>query len=138
MNFELHTLALKFAAAGQFIIAVLGLCLSHLLHWKDDIARMPLLIREVFLIHGWFISLTLGIFSVLTWRFAPDIAHGAHEFLRWFAAGVALFWGVRCVMQWTHYSREHWRGIPSRTAVHWTVFLSYAAFTLTYLRAALM
>ena len=137
MNTDLLILALKLAAVGQLTLAILSLFLSRMLDWKDAIARMPLLIREVFQIHGWFISLTLVIFGVLTWRFAPDIAAGTHEFLRWFAASIAVFWGVRCVMQWTHYSAEHWRGKADRTAIHWIVFLSYAAFTATYLKAAL-
>ena len=138
MNMDLLILALKLAAAGQIILAVLSLFLAEMLDWKDAIARMPLLVREVFLIHGWFISITLAIFDILTWRFAPDIAAGAHKFLRWFAASIAVFWGVRCVMQWTHYSAEHSRGKTDRTAIHCIVFLSYAAFTATYLKAALM
>ena len=130
-------LCLQLAATGQLVLAILSLFLSRLLGWKEAIANMPLLVREVFLIHGWFISITLGIFGVVTWRFAPEMAAGAHDFLRWFAGGIAIFWGIRCVMQWTHYSAEHWRGIPDRTAIHWIVFVSYAAFTATYLKAAL-
>lgn len=137
MNTELLILALKLAALGQIILAILSLFLARMLGWKDDIARMPLLIREVFQIHGWFISITLGIFGVLTWRFAHDMAAGDHDFLRWFAVSIAVFWGTRCVMQWTHYSAEHWRGKTDRIAIHWIVFLNYAAFTATYLKAAL-
>ena len=137
MNIESLILALKLAALGQIILAVLGLFLARLLDWREAIAHMPLLVREVFLIHGWFISLTLMIFGALTWRFAADIAGGSHDFLRWFSGGAGIFWGLRCVMQWTHYSAEHWRGRTDRTAIHWIVFLSYAAFTATYLKAAL-
>lgn len=137
MNTDTLILALKLAAAGQIIIAVLGHFLARMLDWKEAISNMPLLVREVFQIHGWFISLTLLMFGTLTWRFAPDIASGSHEFLRWFAASIGIFWGLRCVMQWTHYSSVHWRGITDRTVIHWIIFLSYAAFTVTYLKAAL-
>ncbi len=137
MNTDTLILALQFAAAGQIIIAVLGFFLARMLDWKEAISNMPLLVREVFQIHGWFISITLLIFGTLTWRFAPDIAGGTHEFLRWFSTGVGIFWGLRCVMQWTHYSSVHWRGIADRTAIHWIVFLSYSAFAVIYLKAAL-
>ena len=137
MNAATLILCLKVAAFGQIIIAVLGLFIARMLDWKEAISNMPLLVREVFQIHGWFISLTLLIFGTLTWRFALDLAGGTHEFLRWFAAGVGIFWGMRCMMQWTHYSSVHWRGIADRTAIHWILFLSYAAFTVTYLKAAL-
>lgn len=137
MKTDTLILSLKLAAAGQIIIAVLGLFIARMLDWKEAISNMPLLVREVFQIHGWFISVALFIFGTLTWRFAPDIAAGTHEFLRWFAAGVGIFWGLRCLMQWTYYSSVHWRGIADRTAIHWILFLSYAAFTATYLAAAL-
>lgn len=137
MSNDTLVLALKLAAAGQLALAVLDLFIGRILGWKEATDRMPLLVREVFQIQGRFIALTLFIFGTLTWRFAADMAGGAHEFLRWFCAGGGTFWGLRCVMQWTHYSAVHWRGIPSLTAVHWTLFFSYAAFTLTYWKGAL-
>ncbi|WP_395741915.1 hypothetical protein [Prosthecobacter sp.] len=137
MNTESLTFTLKLAAAGQLILAVLDLFIGRILGWKAAMDRMPLLVREVFQIQGWFIALTLFIFGVLTWCFAADMAGGAHVFLRWFSGGIGLFWGLRCVMQWAHYSAVHWRGIPHLTVIHWTLFLSYVAFTLTYWKAAL-
>ena len=135
MNTDSLIICLKLAALGQFVLAVLSVFLPRLLDWKKPIEAMPLLVREVFLIHARFIALTLVIFGTLTWRFARDLASGSHDFLRWFACGAGFFWALRCVMQWTHYSTGHWRGIPSRTAIHWIVFLSYGAFAATYLTA---
>lgn len=66
---------LRLAAVLQAGLAVLSLFLPRLLHWQEDLARMSLLVREVFVIHSWFISLTLLIWGVLTWRFAPEMAH---------------------------------------------------------------
>jgi hypothetical protein len=39
-------------------------------------------------------------------------------------------------MQWLHYSSVHWRGIPTRTTIHWTLFLGYGALAAVYLIAA--
>ena len=65
---------LRIAAAAQLSIALLNLFLVRLLDWKADLDRMPLLLREVFHVHGWFISITLGIFGVMTLRFAYAMA----------------------------------------------------------------
>ena len=127
---------LKIAALGQLFIAGLGLALPRIMGWKSHIAAMPLLIREVFVIHGWFISFTCAIFGVLSFRFAEAIAQQEHEMLRWFAALVGAFWALRCVMQWTHYSREHWRGIPRETVIHWLLFFGYGAWAAVYFLAA--
>lgn len=127
---------LRFVALLQFGLAILSLFLPRILDWKPDIARMPLLIRQVFEIHGWFIAMTLVIWAVLTWRFAPEMANVPTELTRWLCAAIGLFWGLRCVMQWTHYSPAHWRGIPSRTVIHFILTFGYGAWTAVYFMAA--
>lgn len=128
---------LLLAAGAQLFIALLGPMIPRLLNWKEAINAMPLLVREVFHVHTFFIALTCAIFGVITWRFAPAIASPSHEMMRWFAGAVGLFWGIRCVMQWTTYSASHWRGLPMKTLAHWALFLGYGAFAITYLTAAL-
>lgn len=137
MSAETLAILLKLAALCQIGIAVLSLFLARLLDWNADIARIPLLIREVFQIHGWFIALTLIIFGLLTWRPAVEIAGGQREFLRWFAGSIALFWVLRAIMQWTHYSREHWRGQAGRTVIHWLLFLGYGTWSAVCALAAM-
>jgi hypothetical protein len=125
-------LGLRIAAVVQLGVAVLNLFLIRLMNWEPDLARAPLLIAEVFRIHTWFISITLAIFGVVTWRFAADFATAAHPLTVWLAAGITLFWSVRSVMQWSHYSAVHWRGNPLRTAIHWALFVGYGAIAFTY------
>src|SRR5438128_12040537 len=128
-------LALRAVAVAQLAIAILNLFLIRIMNWKADLQRAPLLIREVFHIHCIFISLTLSIFGVLTWRFAGDIASAANPLGVWLAAAIGLFWIVRSLMQWLHYSSSHWRGNVGRTVIHWTLFLGYGAFAVVYFTA---
>ena len=127
---------LRTAALTQLGVAFLNLALIRIMNWAPDLARAPLLIREVFQIHVHFISITLGIFGVLTWRFAGEIASAATPLAVWLAISIAIFWGVRSIMQWLHYSPAHWRGNPARTAIHWALFLGYGALSAVYLFAA--
>lgn len=129
-------LFLRLAALAQLGVVILNLFLVRLMNWTPDLEAMPLLIREVFQIHIYFISITLAIFGVLTWRFAGDIATAAHPLCVWFAIGTGIFWAIRSVMQWSHYSSVHWRGDGPRTVVHWTLFLGYGAFAAVYFTAA--
>jgi hypothetical protein len=57
------TICLLIAAAAQPGIARLNLFLVRLLGWKENLDRLPLLIREVFHVHAWFISVTLAAFG---------------------------------------------------------------------------
>ena len=129
-------LALRGAAIAQFAIAVLNLFLIRIMNWKPDLERAPLLISEVFRIHVVFISITLSIFAVLTWRFADEIASGTNPLAVWLAAGIGSFWFVRSLMQWSHYSPSHWRGDSQRTLIHWMLFLGYGAMAVVYFAAA--
>ena len=129
-------LLLRLAALAQLGVAILNLFLVRIMNWQRDLSTAPLLIREVFQIHIYFISITLAIFGALTWRFAGDIATAANPLCIWLAIGIGCFWSVRSVMQWSHYSAIHWRGDPLRTFIHWTLFLGYGAFAAVYFIAA--
>jgi len=127
---------LEIIAALQLGVAVLNLFLVPLLKWQSELERMKLLLSEVFRVHAWFISITLTIFAVMTWRFATEIASGANPVCQWLAAGIGGFWAIRAVLQVTYYSSSHWRGLPAQTLVHVLLLILYGAFGGVYLWAA--
>ena len=127
---------LRIAAAAQLAIALLNLLLVRLLEWKADLDRMPLLLREVFHVHCWFISITLGIFGVMTLRFADAMAASSNETCRWLTAGIGIFWAIRTVLQTTYYSSGHWRGRPVRPAMHVALLATYGGLALVYALSA--
>ena len=126
------------AAVGQLAVAVLNLRLDRLLNWEAELNGLSELLKEVFHVHKWFISITLAIFGVITLRFAGDMAAGDYEMVRWFAGGVGLFWGIRTVIQWIYYSPSHWKGDRGRTVVHWVLTICYGGCAGTYLLAAFL
>jgi hypothetical protein len=130
-------LGLRVAAFAQLAVAILNLFLIRIMKWKPDLAQMPLLLREVFRIHCYFISLTLAIFGVVTWRFAGDIATATSPICVWLAIGIGIFWLVRSIMQWLHYSPSHWQGDTPRTVIHFLLFFGYGALAAVYIAAAL-
>jgi hypothetical protein len=132
VNALIHSLPLLLllCACAQGGIAILNFFLNRLMRWESAIAAMPLLVRQVFIIHGWFIGITLGLFATLTWRFGPELHLTALG--RWLAGGIAIFWGTRTVLQITFYSAEHWRGQPLRIVIHLVLLGLYGGFTLVY------
>jgi hypothetical protein len=129
MNISLPPL-LQLAAALQLAIAALNLFLVPLLKWQPEVERMPPLLREVFYVHAWFISLTLGIFAVLTWHFAGRLA--VDPLGQWLACAIGLFWGIRTILQVMYYSSSHWRGQLGRTLVHLALLVIYGGFAAVY------
>src|SRR5437762_74256 len=123
---------LRVAAVGQLAVAILNVFLIRIMKWKDDLDRMPLLIREVFKVHCIFISITLAIFGVITWRFADDMAAAAYPLCIWVAVGIGMFWLIRSAIQWLQYSPNHWRGDFTRTVIHFVLFFGYGALSAVY------
>ncbi len=128
---NLHIL-LMIGAAGQAVVAFLNMNLTRILGWQEEVAAMPLLLREVFQVHKWFVSIILWIFALLTFCFAHRLAAGDDMLARSLAGCIAVFWGIRTYIQVGYYSGSHWHGIPSRTAVHIILFVAYLFLTLAY------
>jgi hypothetical protein len=131
------TVLLQLAAASQLGVAVLNLFLIRLMRWREELARNPLLMHEVFQVHVWFISITLAIFGVMTWRFASEMAGAQNELAEWLATAIGLFWAIRTVLQVVYYSSSHWRGQAGRTIAHVTLLVMYGGMAVVYLWAAL-
>ena len=129
-------LVLYTVAAAQLAVAVVNLFLVRLLGWRSELERMPLLVREVFMVHAWFISVTLAIFGAITMRFAPEFAAPSHEIFRWLAAGIGAFWALRTVLQITYYSSSHWKGRLDRTIIHVLLLVTYGGLAAAYITAA--
>ena len=129
-------IALSIAAAAQLAIAVLNLFLVRIMKWEEPVARMPQLVREVFHVHAWFITITLVIFGVVTIQFAGELAAGTNDLGRWLACGIGLFWLIRWVMQFFYYNSSHWKGKRAETIVHIVLIFLYGSFAGVYLLAA--
>ena len=128
--------ALYIAAAAQLAVAVLNLFLVRIMKWEESVARMPQLVREVFHVHAWFITITLVIFGVVTIRFAGELAAGPNDLGRWLAAGIGIFWLIRWLMQFFYYDSGHWRGKRAETIVHIALIFLYGSLAGVYLLAA--
>ena len=128
-------IALSIAAAAQLAIAVLNLFLVRIMKWEEPVARMPQLVREVFHVHAWFITITLVIFGVVTIRFAGELAAGTSDLGRWLVYGIGLFWLIRWVMQFFYYNSSHWKGKRAETIVHIVLIFLYGSFAGVYLLA---
>ncbi len=123
-------------AVVQLAIATTNLFLVRILGWREDMRRMPPLLKEVFQVHKIFISVTVVTFGVLTLRFARDMVEQTNDLAVWLAAAIGMFWLIRCVMQATYYSPNHWRGQLDRTIVHIAMLVTFGLGAAVYLVAA--
>lgn len=119
-------------ALGQLFVAGLNLCLPRILDWREPLAAMPLLVRQVFHMHSFFISMTCAAFAVMTAWVVVD--GGAHA--RVVAGCIGSFWLLRTLAQVFYYSSEHWRGQRSETVIHFVLLMAYGGMAALYLWVA--
>ena len=127
---------LRIAAGAQLFLFAVNFGLVRMMGWKGELAKLPLLAREVFHVHLWFVGITCAIFGGMTWRFAPEMAAGSSEPLRWLAGAIGVFWGIRSVLQVAYYSPVHWRGSFPRTLVHFVCLGGYGSLSVIFLETA--
>lgn len=115
----------------QFIgLLLMGLALAHAIfpryfNWKEELARLSLINRQMMQVHSFFLALGLLLMGLLCLCSAHELAGTGLG--REICLGLGIFWGVRLGVQLFGYSAANWRGKRFETAVHvvFIVFWSY-------------
>jgi hypothetical protein len=126
LTLELH---LRVAGILLLLLAAIHPLMPKELGWKEDLPKLTLVNRQVFLVHTAFIVLTLVLMGALALVYAEELA-APGRLARAVLGGLAIFWGARMFTQQFVYDRSLWRGNARYTAIH-------VVFTLlwTYLTA---
>jgi hypothetical protein len=93
------------AGALQLLIIAANFVLPKKLQCRENLARVTPMIRAVFVVHWVYIVLVLGIFTSLSFWFAPELA-GASRLGRYLSAVIAVFWLLRVPIQLFFYDSE--------------------------------
>jgi hypothetical protein len=93
------------AGAVQLVILAANFFLPKKLRCRENLSRVSPMIRSVFVVHWVYIVLVLGIFSALSFWFAPELA-GASRLGRFLSATIAVFWLLRVPIQLFAYDPE--------------------------------
>jgi energy-converting hydrogenase Eha subunit G len=114
MSLEIH---LRIAGALLILLAAAHFFFPKELGWKEDLAKLTLLNRQVFLVHTGFIMLILVLFGVLALGFTSDLV-APSRLAAAVLGGLTLFWGSRLITQQFIYDRALWRGNRRNTILH--------------------
>lgn len=113
-------------------ILLIGLSLLHVgfpryFNWRSELPALSLINREMFVVHGVFIALTIVLMGTICLTSAHELVSTVLG--RRLAFGLGVFWTVRLAAQFFGYSAALWRGKPFETTVHvlFTCMWSYFA-----------
>ena len=94
------------AAGGvQLAIVAANFMLPRRLRVREGIRALPPILRQVFLVHWFYILLVLVLFAALCFAFAPDLAGGS-ALGRFLSGTMAAFWLLRFFLQLLYYDPE--------------------------------
>lgn len=99
------TILIWTAGAVQLVILGGNFVLPGILRCRENLAQVSPMIREMFIVHWIYILFVLALFSVISFRYAPDLA-GATALGRFLSAAIALFWLPRIPIQLLVYDRD--------------------------------
>ena len=90
--------ALILAGIGHFAILTASALVPKVLNWKEALKPLPPFLRTLFWVYGVFIVLTIIGLGTLTLLNVEAMSKG-EPVARTLAAFVAVFWGVRLIVQ---------------------------------------
>lgn len=103
--------------------------------WKEQMASLSLLNRQVFQVHAAFICIVLGLFAALVLLLPRELMQPT-ALARAVLGGIGLFWFLRLLTQWFIYDWSTWRGNRFYTVMHfaftglWIYFVATFAYAL--------
>lgn len=127
-------LLLELAGWSLLVLALLHGLFPRRFRWRDQLAGCDLLTRQIFYIHTFFIALTVALMGALCIVASKDLLHSRLGQLC--CIGMAIFWGLRFIIQFVGYSPQLWRGKAFETTMHIVFSFYWAALTILFSWAA--
>ncbi len=126
MNIYLH---LKVAGALLLALGLTHSLFGRYFKWEQELAQVSLLTRQIFLVHCFFISLSVVLIGACT-LFYTNALLGSETLSRVVLTGFVVFWLIRLVFQFFVYDSAIWRGRRFYTVMHvaFSIFWIYVVF----------
>ena len=127
MSIVLH---LRIAGALLVALALMHAGFPRYFQWKQKLAGLDALQRQIAQVHTFFIALTVLLMGALCIRSPQELSSTplGHTVL----AGLAIFWGCRLVFQWLVYSPSLWRGRRFETFMHLLLSVLWVYLTAVF------
>jgi hypothetical protein len=97
--------ALWMAGLAQLAIALANFVLPAKLRYRENLARVAPIIRQIFVVHSGYIVGIVLMFATVTLVFAAELASG-RGLGRFLAASLSLFWFCRIPLQLFYYDSD--------------------------------
>lgn len=122
---------LRIAGILLLLLAAVNLYVPKRFAWAEELPRLSLLNRQIFVVHAAFIVLMILLMAALTLALPGDLM-APSRLSRALLAGMGLFWIVRLLVQWFVYDSRIWRGHRFYTVMHYVFTALWIYFSATF------
>jgi hypothetical protein len=122
------------AGVGQLCVLIASALVPVRLRWRDELAPLNPLCRQLFWVYGGYVVLSIVSLGVLCLVNSAELAAGS-RLARGLAVYMMLFWGIRLCLQPVLCAREHLVTWWLRAGYH-VLTLLFTAFTALFAYAA--
>ena len=98
------------------LLGLLHVTFPRYFKWRETLASVPRISREIMYVHTFFIALTVFLMGLLCITSTEEIVNASLG--KKLAIGLAVFWTIRLIVQFFGYSKELWKGKRFETIVH--------------------
>jgi len=120
---------LKIIGTAFIALALVHIIFPKYFNWKEELAKLSLVNREIFKVHTFFIALTVFLMGLLCTFYSTEIIQT--KLGKAISLGLLIFWGLRLLTQFFGYSSTLWKGKAFETIIHITS--SFFWFYLVYI-----
>ena len=124
-------IVLRVAGVSLLALSLLHFEFPRRFRWREELAAISLLNREIFYVHTFFVCLTVAGMGVIC-ALAPGVLLERTRLGAWVTAGGTLFWAARLYIQFFIYSASHWRGRRFERGVHIAFSLLWTFYTAVF------
>lgn len=109
-------LQVKLTGCALILLAMIHIIFPNYFKWKEELARLSLINRQMMWVHTLFLALVLLLMGILCISSTDELVHTLLG--QKIALGLSIFWGLRLIIQFFGYSSTLWKGKPFETFVH--------------------
>jgi len=99
LNFPLF---IQLAGVCQLFIAVANFFVPTKLHYRENLVKLSTIVRQIFIVYSIYIVLVLVAFGGICLLYPNDLC-GASRLGKFICGFLAIFWGLRLVLQCIYY-----------------------------------
>jgi hypothetical protein len=126
---------LRIAGIMHFGLLLASFSVPRVLGWQTELKKVSSLTRQLVLVHGGFIVLTIIAFGLVTLVAGPELLAGNRLALS-VTLFIGVFWTGRLLIQVFYFDAEPWLSTCFRRIGYRALYLVFAYFALAYLAAA--